>query len=142
MQCDHAQPAERHIYHCLHLTALDLTRPATTPSVQTRTPTGFPPSTFLELDVATLALAAAANAPMSQRAVTFLMIASIVASGNGIAFLLEIATPAALMPMVTKDKKTAKGHFTAPPHPTMVLRPQALVTAACDVPTPNQWRGV
>ncbi|RDB23387.1 SWI/SNF chromatin-remodeling complex subunit snf5 [Hypsizygus marmoreus] len=93
-----------------------------------RTPAiGFP-----ELDPATLALAVAANAPVSRRAAAAaasLTIANMVASENGTAFMPQVAVPAAAPPPVQKDKKTAKGHFKAPPYPPTVLRPRAHVTA-------------
>ncbi|KAF8958931.1 hypothetical protein BDZ97DRAFT_1839880, partial [Flammula alnicola] len=99
-----------------------------------RTPAiGFP-----ELDAATLALAAAANAPMSRRAAAAaasLTIANMVASENGTAFMPQTMpsapqpTPAATTP---KDKKP-KGLFKAPTYPSSVLRPRALVVA----PTPS-----
>ncbi|KAF5384284.1 hypothetical protein D9615_003252 [Tricholomella constricta] len=94
-----------------------------------RTPAiGFP-----ELDPATLALAVAANAPMSRRAAAAaatLTIANMVASENGTAFLPQVAVPStAVPPPAPKDKKTAKGHFKAPPYPPTVLRPRAHVTA-------------
>jgi SWI/SNF-related matrix-associated actin-dependent regulator of chromatin subfamily B member 1 len=100
-----------------------------------RTPSiGFP-----ELDAATLALAAAANAPMSRRAAAAaasVTIANMVASENGTAFLPQM--PSTTMapqppPMAVKEKKTAKGHFKAPPFPQTVLRPRAQVVA----PTPS-----
>ncbi|GLB39897.1 putative SNF5-domain-containing protein [Lyophyllum shimeji] len=99
-----------------------------------RTPAiGFP-----ELDPATLALAAAANAPMSRRAAAAaasLTIANMVASENGTPFLPQVAVPsAAVPPPPPKDKKTAKGHFKAPSYdPELVLRPRAKVAA----PTPS-----
>lgn len=94
-----------------------------------RTPAiGFP-----ELDPATLALAAAANAPMSRRAAAAaasVTIANMVASENGTAFLPQVAMPSAVpTPMIQKDKKTAKGHFKAPPYPASVLNSRALVVA-------------
>ncbi|KAF8062306.1 hypothetical protein FPV67DRAFT_266178 [Lyophyllum atratum] len=99
-----------------------------------RTPAiGFP-----ELDPATLALAVAANAPMSRRAAAAaasLTIANMVASENGTAFLPQVAVPSAAVPQpVAKDKKTAKGHFKAPQYESdLVLRPRAHVVA----PTPS-----
>ncbi|KAG6916643.1 hypothetical protein DXG01_006064 [Tephrocybe rancida] len=99
-----------------------------------RTPAiGFP-----ELDPATLALAAAASAPMSRRAAAAaasLTIANMVASENGTAFMPQVAVPASAVapPPVVKDKKSAKGHFKAPSFPQDVLRPRAQVGA----PTPS-----
>jgi len=107
-----------------------------------RTPAiGFP-----ELDPATLALAAAANAPMSRRAAAAaasVTIANMVASENGTAFLPQMPSTAMIPqppPMSVKEKKTAKGHFKAPPYPPTVLRPRAQVGApiastAADVAT-------
>lgn len=98
-----------------------------------RTPAiGFP-----ELDAATLALAAAANAPMSRRAAAAaasLTIANMVASENGTQFMPQ-SMPSSIpqpQPIVAKEKKT-KGLFKAPSFPQMVLRPRAHVVA----PTPS-----
>lgn len=99
-----------------------------------RTPAiGFP-----ELDPATLALSVAANAPVSRRAAATaasLTIANMVASENGTAFMPQMAMPSAtaVPPPLIKDKKTAKGHFKAPPYNTSVLRARAHVAA----PTPS-----
>ena len=97
-----------------------------------RTPAiGFP-----ELDAATQALAAAANAPTSRRAAAAaasLTIANMVASENGTAFMPQampiITNPT---PIMSKEKKP-KGLFKAPQYPHYVLRPRARVTA----PTPS-----
>jgi SWI/SNF-related matrix-associated actin-dependent regulator of chromatin subfamily B protein 1 len=93
-----------------------------------RTPAiGFP-----ELDAATLALAAAANAPTSRRAAAAaasLTIANMVASENGTTFLpqtLPLAPQS--VPTMSKEKKI-KGLFKAPSFPSSVLRPRAHVTA-------------
>ncbi|KAF8241040.1 SNF5-domain-containing protein [Tricholoma matsutake] len=105
-----------------------------------RTPAiGFP-----ELDAATLALAAAASAPMSRRAAAAaasVTIANMVASENGTAFMPQM--PSTTMapqppPMAVKEKKTAKGHFKAPPLPQSVLKSRAhvatpTVSTAADV---------
>ena len=94
-----------------------------------RTPAiGFP-----ELDAATLALAAAANAPMSRRAAAAaasLTIANMVASENGTAFMPQ-TMPSAAVPQAptAASKEKPKGLFKAPSYPNMVLRPRALVTA-------------
>lgn len=100
-----------------------------------RTPAiGFP-----ELDAATLALAAAASAPMSRRAAAAaasLTIANMVASENGITFTPQQMLPSAPQPPPTaatsKDKKP-KGLFKPPTYPPTVLRPRAHVVA----PTPS-----
>ncbi|KDR74964.1 hypothetical protein GALMADRAFT_249934 [Galerina marginata CBS 339.88] len=102
-----------------------------------RTPAiGFP-----ELDAATLALAAAANAPMSRRAAAAaasLTIANMVASENGTAFMPQSMPsqapqpPPAAVAAASKDKKP-KGLFKPPAYPPTVLRPRALVAA----PTPS-----
>ncbi|KAF5352064.1 hypothetical protein D9758_009401 [Tetrapyrgos nigripes] len=93
-----------------------------------RTPAiGFP-----ELDPATLALAAAANAPVSRRAAAAaasLTIANMVASENGMP-LLPTNVPAAAPqppPSAAKEKKT-KGLFKAPPVPSSVLSSRARMT--------------
>ncbi|KAF9011896.1 hypothetical protein BDQ17DRAFT_1321887 [Cyathus striatus] len=98
-----------------------------------RTPAiGFP-----ELDPATLALAAAANAPVSRRAAAAaasLTIANMVASENGERFTPQMM-PAVIpqpQPSATKEKKP-KGLFKPPSFPSSVLRPRAHVTA----PTPS-----
>ena len=96
-----------------------------------RTPAiGFP-----ELDAATLALAAAASAPMSRRAAAAaasLTIANMVASENGITFTPQQMLPSAPQPPPTaaasKDKKP-KGLFKPPAYPSMVLRPRAHIVA-------------
>ncbi|KAG6847381.1 hypothetical protein H0H93_008542 [Arthromyces matolae] len=103
-----------------------------------RTPAiGFP-----ELDPATLALAAAANAPVSRRAAAAaasLTIANMVASENGTAFLPQVAVPASQVTAQQAQKdnskkgSSAKGHFKAPSFPSEVLRPRANVAA----PTPS-----
>jgi len=92
-----------------------------------RTPAiGFP-----ELDPATLALAAAANAPVSRRAAAAaasLTIANMVASENGMP-LLPTNVPAAAPqppPSAAKEKKP-KGLFKAPPIPESILHPRARV---------------
>ncbi|KAF4612776.1 hypothetical protein D9613_011708 [Agrocybe pediades] len=99
-----------------------------------RTPAiGFP-----ELDAATLALAAAANAPMSRRAAAAaasLTIANMVASENGTAFMPQ-TLPSAPQPApvaATSKEKKPKGLFKAPSFPASVLRPRAHVAA----PTPS-----
>ncbi|KAF8180083.1 hypothetical protein BJ912DRAFT_635214 [Pholiota molesta] len=98
-----------------------------------RTPAiGFP-----ELDAATLALAAAASAPMSRRAAAAaasLTIANMVASENGIAFTPQMPSAPQPPPQATasKDKKP-KGLFKPPAYPSSVLRPRAHVVA----PTPS-----
>ncbi|KAF9078558.1 hypothetical protein BDP27DRAFT_16591 [Rhodocollybia butyracea] len=99
-----------------------------------RTPAlGFP-----ELDAATLALAAAANAPVSRRAAAAaasLTIANMVASENGTP-LTPLTLPAAPQPAavaaIAREKKV-KGLFKAPPVPPSVIRPRAKVAA----PTPS-----
>jgi len=94
-----------------------------------RTPAiGFP-----ELDAATLALAAAANAPMSRRAAAAaatLTIANMVASENGTAFMPQ-TMPSAAVPQAptAASKEKPKGLFKAPAYPTTVLRPRAHVAA-------------
>lgn len=99
-----------------------------------RTPAiGFP-----ELDPATLALAAAANAPMSRRAAAAaasLTIANMVASENGTPFMPQsLPSQQAPQPPPTAQKeKKPKGLFKAPPIPPNTLRPRALVAA----PTPS-----
>ncbi|KIM36135.1 hypothetical protein M413DRAFT_320258 [Hebeloma cylindrosporum] len=106
-----------------------------------RTPAiGFP-----ELDAATLALAAAANAPMSRRAAAAaatLTIANMVASENGTAFMPQTMpsssssnsiAAASQAPTAGSNKEKPKGLFKAPAYPTMVLRPRAHVVA----PTPS-----
>jgi SWI/SNF-related matrix-associated actin-dependent regulator of chromatin subfamily B protein 1 len=97
-----------------------------------RTPAiGFP-----ELDPATLALAVAANAPMSRRAAAAaasLTIANMVASENGTAFLPQ-TMPSVPQPTPTTSKeKKPKGLFKAPSFPSSVLRPRAHISA----PTPS-----
>ncbi|KIJ63657.1 hypothetical protein HYDPIDRAFT_29449 [Hydnomerulius pinastri MD-312] len=100
-----------------------------------RTPAvGFP-----ELDPATLALAAAANAPTSRRAAAAaasLTIANMVASENGTTIMPLQLPPQQSTSQVTlslgKEKKP-KGLFKAPAYPPTVLRPRAHVTA----PTPS-----
>jgi SWI/SNF-related matrix-associated actin-dependent regulator of chromatin subfamily B member 1 len=97
-----------------------------------RTPAiGFP-----ELDAATLALAAAANAPVSRRAAAAaasLTIANMVASENGTP-LTPLTVPTAPQPTVAvvKEKKV-KGLFKSPPVPSSVIRPRAKISA----PTPS-----
>ncbi|TFK31601.1 hypothetical protein BDQ12DRAFT_671742 [Crucibulum laeve] len=98
-----------------------------------RTPAiGFP-----ELDPATLALAVAANAPMSRRAAAAaasLTIANMVASENGEKFLPQSLPSQAPQPPPTAAKeKKPKGLFKGPYYPPSVLRPRAHVTA----PTPS-----
>ncbi|KAH9474828.1 SWI/SNF chromatin-remodeling complex subunit SNF5 [Psilocybe cubensis] len=101
-----------------------------------RTPAiGFP-----ELDAATLALAAAANAPMSRRAAAAaasVTIANMVASENGTTYMPQttpsvVSQPAPSAAAVAKEKKP-KGLFKAPTYPSSVLRPRAHVVA----PTPS-----
>ena len=101
-----------------------------------RTPAiGFP-----ELDAATLALAAAASAPMSRRAAAAaasVTIANMVASENGTAYMPQMMPSAASVPQPTpttasKEKKP-KGLFKPPAYPTSVLRPRTQVVA----PTPS-----
>ncbi|PPQ68608.1 hypothetical protein CVT24_005426 [Panaeolus cyanescens] len=97
-----------------------------------RTPAiGFP-----ELDAATLALAAAANAPVSRRAAAAaasLTIANMVASENGERAFVPQTLPSQLAqppPTATPAKeKKPKGLFKAPPFPQSVLRPRAHVRA-------------
>jgi len=99
-----------------------------------RTPAiGFP-----ELDAATLALAAAANAPMSRRAAAAaasLTIANMVASENGTAFMPQTlpTVPQPAPVVATSKEKKPKGLFKAPSFPSSVLRPRAHVSA----PTPS-----
>ncbi|KIK95677.1 hypothetical protein PAXRUDRAFT_140130 [Paxillus rubicundulus Ve08.2h10] len=96
-----------------------------------RTPAiGFP-----ELDPATLALAAAANAPTSKRAAAAaatVTIANMVASENGTTILPLQLPPQQLASQVTlslgKEKKP-KGLFKPPTYPSTVLHPRARVTA-------------
>jgi SWI/SNF-related matrix-associated actin-dependent regulator of chromatin subfamily B protein 1 len=94
-----------------------------------RTPAiGFP-----ELDAATLALAAAANAPMSRRAAAAaatLTIANMVASENGTPFMPQ-TMPSAAVPLAptAASKEKPKGLFKAPAYPAVVLRPRAHVVA-------------
>ena len=102
-----------------------------------RTPAiGFP-----ELDAATLALAAAASAPMSRRAAAAaasVTIANMVASENGTAYMPQMMPSAATVPQPTptatasKEKKP-KGLFKPPAFPSSVLRPRTQVVA----PTPS-----
>jgi hypothetical protein len=98
-----------------------------------RTPAfGFP-----ELDAATLAMAAAANAPTSRRAAAAaasLTIANMVASENGTILPMQLP-PQQSVPQITplsKEKKS-KGLFKAPDYPRDILRPRAGVSA----PTPT-----
>lgn len=104
-----------------------------------RTPAvGFP-----DLDPATLALAAAATAPVSRRAAAAaasLTIANMVASENGTPFLPQTLPSAPQPPPTVAKQKKAKGLFKAPPMPPHVLRPRAHVIApipstAADVST-------
>ncbi|KIK68324.1 hypothetical protein GYMLUDRAFT_35709 [Collybiopsis luxurians FD-317 M1] len=94
-----------------------------------RTPAiGFP-----ELDAATLALAAAANAPVSRRAAAAaasLTIANMVASENGTPLTpLTLPTaPQPTVPVVVKEKKV-KGLFKSPPVPPSVIHPRAKLAA-------------
>jgi len=101
-----------------------------------RTPAiGFP-----ELDAATLAAVAAANAPMSRRAAAAaasVTIANMVASENSGSptFLPQTIMPSVPQPTPTavpKEKKP-KGLFKAPTFPETVKHPRAAVTA----PTPS-----
>lgn len=102
-----------------------------------RTPAiGFP-----ELDAATLAAVAAANAPMSRRAAAAaasVTIANMVASENNGSptFLPQTIMPSAPQPtpiaVPNKEKKT-KGLFKAPSFPETVKHPRAAVVA----PTPS-----
>lgn len=99
-----------------------------------RTPAfGFP-----ELDAATLALAAAANAPTSRRAAAAaasLTIANMVASENGTAIMPMQLPPQQSVPQIAslgKEKKP-KGLIKAPDYPREILRPRARVSA----PTPT-----
>ncbi|KAF5392743.1 hypothetical protein D9757_000812 [Collybiopsis confluens] len=98
-----------------------------------RTPAiGFP-----ELDAATLALAAAANAPVSRRAAAAaasLTIANMVASENGTPLtpLTMPSVPQPAIPTVVKEKKV-KGLFKSPPVPPSALHPRAKIIA----PTPS-----
>ncbi|KAL4072221.1 hypothetical protein J3A83DRAFT_4092750 [Scleroderma citrinum] len=100
-----------------------------------RTPAlGFP-----ELDPATLALAAAANAPTSRRAAAAaasLTIANMVASENGTPIMpiqLPPQQPTSMAPLTPGKEKKPKGLFKPPSFPSSVLRPRAQVTA----PTPS-----
>ncbi|KAG6334158.1 hypothetical protein ID866_4924 [Astraeus odoratus] len=100
-----------------------------------RTPAiGFP-----ELDPATLALAAAANAPTSRRAAAAaasLTIANMVASENGTPIMplqLPPQQPTAITPMTPGKEKKPKGLFKPPSYPSSILRPRAHVSA----PTPT-----
>ena len=101
-----------------------------------RTPAvGFP-----ELDAATLALAAAANAPTSRRAAAAaatLTIANMVASENGTPIMpiqVPQPQPTSMVPQLTPGKeKKAKWLFKPPSYPSSVLRSRAQVTA----PTPS-----
>ena len=98
-----------------------------------RTPAiGFP-----ELDPATLALQAAANAPVSRRAAAAaasLTIANMVASENGTAFMPQtMTTNPTPAPQAPQKEKKAKGLFKAPTVPQSVLKPRAQVQA----PTPS-----
>jgi SWI/SNF-related matrix-associated actin-dependent regulator of chromatin subfamily B protein 1 len=93
-----------------------------------RTPAiGFP-----ELDAATLALAAAASAPVSRRAAAAaasLTIANMVASENGTPFLPQ-TLPSAPQPQPTPRKeKKVNGLFKSPLVPSEVLRPRAHIAA-------------
>lgn len=99
-----------------------------------RTPAiGFP-----ELDAATLALAAAANAPMSRRAAAAaasVTIANMVASENGTVYMPQ-NTPSIVTqptPVTASKEKKPKGLFKPPIYPSTVLRPRAHVSA----PTPS-----
>ena len=101
-----------------------------------RTPAiGFP-----ELDAATLALAAAASAPMSRRAAAAaasVTIANMVASENGTAFMPQMI-PSATVPQpppttASSKEKKPKGLFKPPAFPNSILRPRAQVVA----PTPS-----
>lgn len=99
-----------------------------------RTPAiGFP-----ELDAATLAAQALANAPVSRRAAAQaaqLTIANMVASENGTDFRPQTLPSQAPQPpptAATKEKRP-KGLFKPPTFPPSVLRPRAKVPA----PTPS-----
>lgn len=95
-----------------------------------RTPAiGFP-----ELDAATLALAAAANAPVSRRAAAAaasLTIANMVASENGTPFLPQSmpSAPQPPPPTIAKPRRHVKGLFKPPRVPSKVLRARAHVPA-------------
>lgn len=100
-----------------------------------RTPAiGFP-----ELDAATLALAAAVNAPTSRRAAAAaasLTIANMVASENGTPILplqLPQQQPTPMVTVTPGKEKKPKGLFKPPSYPSSVLRPRAQVSA----PTPS-----
>lgn len=100
-----------------------------------RTPAiGFP-----ELDAATLALAAAASAPMSRRAAAAaasVTIANMVASENGTAYMPQMMPSAAVpqpLPTTASKEKKPKGLFKPPAFPPSVLRPRTQVVA----PTPS-----
>jgi len=97
-----------------------------------RTPAlGFP-----ELDPATLALAAAANAPTLKRAAAAaasLTIANMAASENGTP-IMPIQLPpqqptTSMIPLTPGKEKKAKGLFKPPSYPSSVLHPRAQVTA-------------
>lgn len=111
-----------------------VTLPDREPIRSYRTPAiGFP-----ELDAATLALAAAANAPVSRRAAAAaasLTIANMVASENGTPLTPLTLPTAPQQPTavsVVKEKKV-KGLFKAPPLPPSVIRLRAKV----NTPTPT-----
>ncbi|KAI6038612.1 SNF5-domain-containing protein [Pisolithus marmoratus] len=96
-----------------------------------RTPAiGFP-----ELDAATLALAAAANAPTSRRAAAAaasLTIANMVASENGTPIMplqLPQQQPTPMLTTTPGKEKKAKWLFKPPSYPSSVLRPRAKVNA-------------
>ncbi|KAJ7628439.1 SNF5-domain-containing protein [Roridomyces roridus] len=92
-----------------------------------RTPAmGFP-----ELDAATLAAAAAVNAPTSRRAAAAaasLTIANMVASENGERAYTPLPAVPLPPPLVIKEK-TIKGFFKAPSYDTSILRPRARIRA-------------
>ncbi|KAF9224771.1 SNF5-domain-containing protein [Gyrodon lividus] len=96
-----------------------------------RTPAiGFP-----ELDPATLALAAAANAPTSRRAAAAaasVTIANMVASENGTSIMPLLLPPqqsTSQIPLSLGKEKKLKGLLKPPTYPPSVLRPRAHVTA-------------
>jgi hypothetical protein len=86
------------------------------------------------LDAATLALAAAASAPMSRRAAAaaaWVTIANMVASENGTAYMPQMmpTTVPQPPPMTTSKEKKPKGLFKPPAFPSSILRPRTQVVA-------------
>ncbi|KAF9242321.1 SNF5-domain-containing protein [Melanogaster broomeanus] len=97
------------------------------------------PNRTYQLDPATLALAAAANAPTSRRAAAAaasLTIANMVASENGTSILPLQLPPQQSTSQITLSlgrEKKPKGLFKPPTYPPSVLHSRALITA----PTPS-----